>query len=90
MTHQHTVSSTSQISVKSRPITVERCACGAQRRPDSQPPQHERTVLLGNGWYMIRRDNEAYSLLQNEGYEQETHDTEDIIDGINSNIPNID
>ena len=46
-----------------------------------------------DGWYVAKKVDEnrrAYNLLQNEGYEPETRDTEDIIDGINSNIPNID
>jgi len=90
MTHLHTVSSTRQIRVKGHPVTVDQCACGAQRRPNSQPPVHERTILLGDGWYTIRPDRRAYDLLQNEGYEPETHDADDIADGVQTNIPNID
>jgi hypothetical protein len=90
MTHQHTVSSSKQISVKGQPVLVEQCTCGAQHRPNGQPPKHERTVLLGDGWYTIRPDREAYDRLQNEGYPPETHDADDIADGVQSNIPNID
>ena len=90
MTHTHTVSSSKTISVKGQPVIVDQCSCGAQHRPNGNPPQHERTVLLGNGWYTIRRDDQAYDLLMTEGYGSETHDADDIADGVNSNIPNID
>jgi hypothetical protein len=90
MTHQHTVDSTREIKVKGLPVTVNQCSCGAQNRPNGQPPKHERTVLLGDGWYTIRPDYDAMRLLNNEGYAAETRDADDIADGVQSNIPNID
>ena len=90
MIHTHTTQNTETIRVKGCPVLVEICSCGAKRRPNSQPPKHERTELLGNGWYKIRPDRNAYDLLQNEGYALETQDKDDPIDGINTNLPNID
>lgn len=89
MTHTHTPKTNRQLPFGG--IILSLCTCGARKMSDNSPIPDGR--LDSNGWYVaIPLDNSrrAYDLLQNEGYEPETRDSEDIIDGINSNIPNID
>jgi len=72
-------------------VTLSICSCGARKMSDGSAIAGGQ--LDSDGWYVTTPVNEsrrAYDLLQNEGYEPETRDTDDVIDGINSNIPNID
>lgn len=89
MKHTHTVATSRNLPFGDVVLSV--CSCGARKTSDSA--KIAGGTLDTDGWYVSTPVNEsrrAYDLLQNEGYEPETRDTEDIIDGINSNIPNID
>ena len=71
-------------------VTLSICSCGARKRSDGRAIDGCVTDI--GGWSVTTPINEArraYDLIQSEGYEPDTRDTEDVIDGINSNT-NID
>ena len=72
-------------------VVLSVCSCGARKMSTGSAIAGGQ--LDTDGWYVAKKVDEnrrAYDLLQNEGYEPETRDTDDIADGVNSNIPNID
>jgi hypothetical protein len=88
MTHKHTAETTRRLPGN---VTLDVCSCGARKL--SNDTAICGGVLDTDGWYVQKKEDEnrrAYDLLQNEGYEPETRDHDDIADGVNSNIPNID
>ena len=89
MTHKHTAETTRDLPFGG--VTLGTCSCGAHKM--SNGSAIAGGVLDTDGWYVQKKEDEnrrAYDLLQNEGYEPETRDHDDIADGVNSNIPNID
>ena len=88
MIHKHTESTGRNLPGN---VVLSVCSCGARKMSNG-------LVIVGglldtDGWYVGKKVDEnrrAYDLLQNEGYEPETHDADDIADGVSSNIPNID
>ena len=90
MEHTHKAETTRNLPFGG--VTLSVCSCGARKMSNGNDCGG---TLDTDGWYVMTQptkeqiNRRAYDLLQNEGYEPE-RPTEDIIDGINSNIPNID
>ena len=88
MIHKHTESTSRNLAGN---VVLSVCSCGARKM--SNGLAIVGGLLDTDGWYVAKKVDEnrrAYDLLQNEGYEPETHDADDIADGVSSNIPNID